>query len=213
MARLMVWFVIAALVASLSAPSHAEQVVELPGGRALLNRPAGAASVGLVLLTGGDGQIGIGPGGRVQRGGNWIVRTRGAYAASGVASLLIDGDVDVGAAIAHMRAVAPRVMVVAMSRGALKVAPALAHRPDGVVFASAMLTDARVAIGDAARLPPTLVVHHQLDTCRVTAAGSVTPFLAWAGSRARVVWIDGGTSQGDVCQRAPITASSAARTP
>lgn len=180
----------------------AEEVVELGGfnGRALLNKPAGKPRVGLVLLTGGDGYVGIGADGSVARPGNWIIRTRAAYARRGIASLAVDGGVDVGRAIAYMRQIAPKVVVVAMSRGSLKVEPSLAHRPDGVVLASSMLPDVKAAVGDPSRLPPTLIVHHRLDTCRVTLADDVEPFAAWAGRRARVVWIDGGTSSGPVCQ-------------
>ncbi len=28
----------------------------------------------------------------------------------------------------------------------------------------------------------------------------MTPFLAWAAGRARVVWLDGGVSEGDPCE-------------
>ena len=56
------------------------------------------------------------------------------------------------------------------------------------------------AVGDPSRMPPTLIVHHRRDTCRVTLAEDVEPFAAWAGKRARIVWIDGGTSTGPVCQ-------------
>lgn len=187
-----------------SMPAGAEEVVDLGGffggGRAVLNRPAGKARVGLVLLPGGDGYVGIGQDGAVARQGNWIVRTRGAYAGRGIASLLLDGGADPGQAIAYMRNIAPKVVVVAMSRGSLKVPSALAARPDGIVLASSMLSQVRSGIGDPALLPPTLVIHHRQDSCRVTPAGDVEPFQAWAGPRARTVWVDGGSSSGDPCQ-------------
>ncbi len=183
----------------------AEEVVDLGGGlfgggRALLDRPAGKARAALVLLTGGDGYIGIGVDGSVQRGGNWIVRTRGAYARSGIASITLDANADPARAVAYMRAIAPRVIVVAMSRGALKVAGTLSERPDGVVFASSMLNDARSMIGDPARLPPTLIIHHRQDNCRLTLPESAEEFRQWAGGRARLVWIEGGSSTGNPCQ-------------
>lgn len=72
------------LLALLPCAATAEEVVELGGffggGKALLNKPAGKARAGVVLLTGGDGYIGIGGDGSVERSGNWIVRTRAAYA-------------------------------------------------------------------------------------------------------------------------------------
>lgn len=192
------------LLAFCASSAKAEEVVELGGtfggGRALLNKPAGKARVGLVLLPGGDGYIGIGQDGSIARQGNWIVRTRGAYAGRGIASLLLDGGADVGQAIAYMRGIAPRVVVVAMSRGSLKVPGSLGLRPDGIVLASSMLSSVQASIGDPALLPPTLVVHHRQDSCRVTLAGEVEPFQAWAGRRVRTVWIDGGSSSGDPCQ-------------
>lgn len=185
--------------------SRAEDVVDLGGGlfgggRALLNKPAGKPRAGLVLLTGGDGYIGIGSDGSVQRGGNWIVRTRAAYARSGIASIALDANADPAKAVEYMRGIAPRVIVVAMSRGALKVAATLPARPDGIVFASSMLNDARGMIGDPARLPPTLIIHHRQDSCHLTLPESAEDFRQWAGSRARLLWIDGGSSTGNPCQ-------------
>jgi hypothetical protein len=49
-------------------------------------------------------------------------------------------------------------------------------------------------------LPPTLVVHHRQDGCRKTAPEGVAPFIAWAHGKARVVWLDGGESEGDPCE-------------
>lgn len=194
--------VLAAMLAP--AVARAEEVVDLGGffggGKALLNKPAGKARAGLVLLTGGDGYIGIGTDGSVERSGNWIVRTRAAYARSGIASITLDGGADPNKAIELMRTLAPRVVVVAMSRGALKVPGTLSARPDGIVFASAMLDGARPSLGDPASLPPTLIIHHRQDSCRVTLPESAVTFQQWAGARARLLWIDGGSSSGDACQ-------------
>lgn len=197
-AKILCRFLVALVL--ISSSRAAESVVQLPGGNALLNAPAGKAKAGLVLLTGGDGNLGIGADGSVARQGNWIVRTRGVYAASGMASLLVDGGVDVNLAIAHMRQIAPKVVVVAMSRGSLKIPAALNSNPNGIVLASSFLGEMDDVLGDASRLPPTLVVHHKLDTCRYTSAEDVPGFMQWAGKRARLVWVDGGTSEGDPCQ-------------
>ncbi|WP_306225105.1 alpha/beta hydrolase [Bosea beijingensis] len=190
----------------LAAPTaQAEEVIDLGGsffggGRALLNKPAGKARAGLVLLTGGDGNIGVGADGSVARSGNWIVRTRGAYARNGIASITLDAGANPAKAVEYMRGIAPRVIVVAMSRGALKVADTLAARPDGVVFASSILDGARGMIGDPARLPPTLIIHHKQDSCRLTLPESAVTFQQWTGGKARLIWIDGGSSTGDPCQ-------------
>ncbi|WP_199093058.1 alpha/beta hydrolase [Bosea sp. ASV33] len=193
-----------ALLLSMAA-AQAEEVVDLGGsflgnGRALLNKPAGKARAGLVLLTGGDGYVGIGADGSVARNGNWIVRTRAAYLRSGIASITLDGGADPAKAVEYMRGIAPRVIVVAMSRGALKVADTLAARPDGIVFASSILDGARGMIGDPGRLPPTLIIHHRQDSCRLTLPDSAVAFQQWTGGKARLIWIDGGSSTGDPCQ-------------
>ena len=193
-----------ALLLSMAA-AQAEEVVDLGAsflgnGRALLNKPAGKARTGLVLLTGGDGYVGIGADGSVARNGNWIVRTRAAYLRSGIASITLDGGADPAKAVEYMRGIAPRVIVVAMSRGALKVADTLAARPDGIVFASSILDGARGMIGDPSRLPPTLIIHHRQDTCRLTLPESAVAFQQWTGGKARLIWIDGGSSTGDPCQ-------------
>lgn len=202
--RTMRQLLLAALVALFPGFASAEEVVDLGGffggGKALLDKPAGKARAGVVLLTGGDGNIGIGSDGSVARSGNWIVRTRGAYARSGIASITLDGGADPNKAIELMRTIAPRVVVVAMSRGALKVAGTLSAQPDGIVFASAMLDAAKPSLGDPASLPPTLIIQHRQDSCRVTLPESAVAFQQWAGSRARLLWIDGGSSSGDPCQ-------------
>ena len=81
-------------------------------------------------------------------------------------------------------------------------------RPAKLVLTSGFLTaasgDARrnvaAILGTAATLPPTLVVYHRRDTCRVTLPAGVEPFVAWAGGRARAAWVDGGTSVGPACE-------------
>ena len=163
------------------APAQAEEVVQIGGGRAILNLPAGRPSVGFILLPGGDGDIGISDDGSIDRQGNWIVRTRGAYRSAGMASLLLDAGADVGSAMVYMRRIAPRVVLVAMSRGSTKVPGALSYNPDGVVLASSMLSTVRGSLWSASSLPPTLVLHHRRDECRVTHAADVEPFAQWAG--------------------------------
>jgi hypothetical protein len=195
---------LAVVMAFAATVAGAEEVVDLGGflgsGKALLNKPAGKASAGLVLLTGGDGYIGISGNGDITSQGNWIVRTRGAYARSGIASILLDGGADPAKAVELMRTIAPRVVVVAMSRGSLKVPALLGTRPDGIVLASSFLDDVQSEIGSASRLPPTLVIHHRQDGCSETLPDLVEPFQAWAGSRARTIWIEGGSSTGNPCR-------------
>lgn len=182
-----------------------EQVISLGGGfmssgRALLTMPRGKPFAVVILMPGGGGDIGLSDDGSVARDSNWIVRTRGRYASAGIASLLLDAGADPSSAIRAMRQVAPRVVLVAMSRGSTRVPPALSARPDAVVFTSSMLDHVRQTVGSPDALPPTLVIHHRRDDCQVTHYDMVQPFMAWASGRARLVWIDGGTSRGNPCR-------------
>jgi hypothetical protein len=162
--------------------------------------PRGKPSAVVILLPGGGGDIGLSDDGSIARDSNWIVRTRGRYASAGIASLLLDAGADPSGAIRAMRQVAPKVVLVAMSRGSTRVPPALSAGPDAVVFTSSMLDHVRQNVGSAGALPPTLVIHHRRDDCHVTHYEMVQPFMAWASGRARLVWIDGGTSRGNPCR-------------
>jgi hypothetical protein len=86
-----------------------------------------------------------------------------------------------------------------MSRAATRMGGALAARPDRVVLVSAML-DAFRSANSASALPPTLVIAHRQDGCRVAQPSSVEPFREWSGGRARIVWLSGGRDEGDPCQ-------------
>jgi len=163
---------------------------------------------GIVLLAGGDGYIGVGPDGAIAHEGNQLVRTRAAYAARGFAVLVPDCCVDVAAAVQYMEQYG-HVTLVGTSRGAQRAARGIAAgaRPARLVLTSGFLSDAsgdsdnviRI-VGSPDALPPTLVVHHRHDECRKTSPDGVKPFADWAGGRARVVWLDGGTSEGDPCE-------------
>jgi hypothetical protein len=182
-----------------------EQVISVGGGffgggRALLTMPRSKPSAVVILMPGGGGDIGLGEDGSVARDSNWIVRTRRSYASAGIASLLLDAGADPSSTIRAMRQVAPKVVLVAMSRGSTRVPPFLSSGPDAVVFTSSMLDHVRQTVGSASSLLPTLVIHHRRDDCHVTHFDMVPPFMAWASGRARLVWIDGGTSQGNPCR-------------
>lgn len=201
---------LAAAVVGLAGSAGAEtrtSGMALPGGSAALIVPD-APKAAVVLLSGGDGRIGVGADGSIRRASNFLVRTRAMFADKGLAVLVPDAGVDVGAAVAAMARYG-RVTLVGTSRGTQRAAAALAagSRPDRLVLSSGFLSDASGApenvaaiLGDPGRLPPTLVVHHRDDTCRVTRAAGVAPFLAWAAGKASVAWIEGGVSVGPACQ-------------
>jgi len=183
--------------------------VSVDGVNAALLMPAGGKARGaIVLLAGGDGQIGVGSDGSIARQGNQLVRTRKAYAARGFAVLVPEGNVNVASAVKLMSKYGP-VTLVGTSRGTQRAARGIAAgaRPARLVLTSGFLSDASGdgdnvvnIVGSPGALPPTLVVHHRQDGCRVTKPEGVAPFVAWAKGRARVAWLDGGVSSGPPCE-------------
>lgn len=196
------------LMASAAQAAPVEQsTVRVGGVSAALLKPA-APKGGIVLLAGGDGNIGVGPSGTIAREGNQLVRTRDAYAAQGFAVMVPDCCVDVAAAVQYMRSFG-KVTLVGTSRGTQRAARGIAAgaRPDRLVLTSGFLSNASGDIdnvmntlGSPAALPPTLVVHHRQDGCVKTLPAGVAPFLDWAKGKARATWLDGGQSRGDPCQ-------------
>lgn len=182
-------------------PALAGEAVQLSGGYGLLNAPR-APRASVVLIPGGNGYLNIRPdGGFSSLGGNQLVRTRKVYASAGVASLVVDGGVSIASAVTYLRTRFNRpVTVVATSRGSLRIASALSARPSGVAITAGFLDQVQGKVGSPANLPPTLVVHHRRDGCRLTPPSAVEPFKAWGGARVRVAWFDGGSDQGNPCQ-------------
>lgn len=166
------WLLTVALLIA-AAPAFAQQVVDLPTRpgvqvRLLVLRPAGESSSVLVLLTGGSGQVGIQPDGSVQRGGNFLVRSRQLFADRGHAVVLLDAPsdqpemlgtfrdsaehaADLGAAVAWARgAFGKPVWLVGTSRGTHSAANGAVRlqgdqAPDGIVLTSTVLGTARRA--------------------------------------------------------------------
>ena len=194
------YLLIAGFVAvSMPWAARAEEAVKIGNAYALLNKPA-SAQVGLILIPGGDGVMNIKADGTFSSGkNNQLVRTRQAYLAHGIATLTIDVDVDVPSAVNYMRKVAPVVVVAGTSRGSLRVPNSLPAKPNAIVLTAAMLNDVRSSVGSSSALPPTLLVHHRKDACRVTLPQAVEPFKTWAGNKVQVVWLQGGISAGNDC--------------
>lgn len=177
-----------------------ERAVKIGAAYALLDRPEKPKG-SIILLPGGDGHLGIKPDGTIQSlKGNQLVRTRGAYVSRNLATLTVDRDVEVAAAIAYMAKIARPVVLVATSRGSLKVPAALSAKPDAVVLTASFLGKVRAEIGGPAALPRTLVVHHRKDACHHTPPSAVEPFARWGGAKVTVAWFDGGNDTGDPCQ-------------
>ena len=193
------------------ATAPAQETVDIKGVKAALLKPKREPVGSLVLLAGGDGEIGVGAKGKIEREGNQLVRTRQAYVAKGFAVLVPDADVDVVAAVDYMANIRKPVTLVGTSRGTQRAAVGLAAgaNPDALVVTSGFLSPQsgeRVnrhvirIVGSPARLPRTLVIHHRRDACQYTLPAGVQPFLDWSQGRARVIWLDGGRSEGDPCR-------------
>jgi hypothetical protein len=200
---------VAALVFMLGGLAWADETVRIGNTEAVLMRPT-APHASVILMPGGNGEIRPGPNGAI-RGlrNNELVRTREAYRARGLAVLVVDVNVNLATAVDYMRKIKSPVTVIGTSRGTLRAARGIAAgaRPDALVLTSGFLTDAsgsheNVAniLGSPAHLPRTLVIHHRHDGCRFTQPAGVAPFVAWAGGRARVVWLDGGSDEGNPCK-------------
>jgi hypothetical protein len=209
------WFGIAVALTFLIADAGAtyaevpEQGVQAGGVNAVLIKPK-SPRASIILLAGGDGVLGISGSGEITRlQGNQLVRTRQAYAARGFAVLLPDNGFDLSALVAYMGQIKRPVAVVGTSRGTQRAARGIAAgaRPDRLVLTSGFLSDASGdsdnavnIIGSPAALPPTLIVHHRQDGCRLTQPAGVDPFIAWAHGKAKVVWLSGGEDSGNPCE-------------
>jgi len=195
-------FVLIGLAATMAA---AEEAVTISGGeygRALLNKP-GTPRASIVLIPGGDGMMGINSAGSFSRlRGNQLVRTRQAYISRGIATLTIDRDANIAAAITYMRNIAAPVVLVGTSRGTLRIANAIAGgaQPGAMVLTAGFLESVQQTIGSSDRLPRTLVVHHRNDQCRNTPPAAVEPFKQWGGSKVTAVWLEGGPGGEPYCE-------------
>jgi hypothetical protein len=181
--------------------------VSVGGVNAALLTPDKAKGA-IILMAGGNGQIGVGSDGSIAKQGNQLVRTRGAYAARGFAVLVPDAGVNVAAAVKMMSKFGP-VTLVGTSRGTQRSARGIVNgaKPSRLVLTAGFLSNASGdtdnvvnILGRPDLLPPTLVVHHKSDQCKKTRPAGVRPFIAWSKGRANVVWLSGGSARGNPCQ-------------
>ena len=201
--------VAAALIVVPAPAATAAQTINIAGSQAVLIAPAHPRG-SVILMPGSDGDIRAGADGSIHHlRHELLTRTRSAYAARGLAVLLVDADVNLAAAVATMRNIKSPVTVIATSRGTLRVAHGIAAgaRPDALVLISGFLTDQSGSaqnvvniLGSPAKLPRTLIIHHRQDGCHLTRPAGVAPFIKWARGKARVVWLDGGSNAGNPCK-------------
>jgi len=199
----------AIFVALVSGSALADETVSIGGSRAVLIKP-NAPRASVILLPGGDGRIAAGDHGDINGlKGNQLVRTRQAYAARGLAVLVVDANTPLDGAVQYMAAIKRPVTVIGTSRGTIRAAQGIAGgaRPDALVLTSGLLSaesgsgqNVMSILGSPASLPRTLVIHHRQDSCRLTLPAGVEPFVKWSAGRARAVWVSGGVNQGDPCE-------------
>lgn len=155
-----------------AAAAQEAQVADVPSSRpgvqvrVLAGPGQGGPLPTVVLLTGGSGEVGIYTNGSLKRDGNFLVRSRGLFAARGHATVVVDppsdrrdlgGDfrdsaehaADLGAVVAWARArFGQPVWVVGTSRGTHSAANAAirlagTQGPDGIVLTSTVLDSSR----------------------------------------------------------------------
>jgi dienelactone hydrolase len=165
-------------------------------------------------------------------GGNFLVRTRQQFADAGLAVAVIDAPsdkqspphlsgnrqrpehlTDVLAVIAWLRQQSPvPVWLVGTSRGtqsaayiATEATPAQGG-PDGMVLTSTILTDPKGRAVPQMPLEklsiPVLVVHHQLDGCKLCAFSDMPVMMEKLARtpKAELISVTGGQSRGDPCE-------------
>ena len=104
------------------APAIADETVSIGGSRAVLIKPK-APRASVILMPGGDGNIRPGDQGDIHGlTGNQLVRTRHAYAARGLAVLVIGAGTDLNGAVQYMAAIKKPVTVIGTSKGTLRAA-------------------------------------------------------------------------------------------
>ncbi|WP_280773240.1 alpha/beta hydrolase [Rhizobium sp. SG_E_25_P2] len=192
--------------------SHAEDEERHPVSKGKTVYIDGAANIlaevenpkgSLLLLAGGSERLNVrADGSFTDQTLSAFVRNRDRFAKSGFNTLLVDKETNLREAVEYMKRLKRPVTIVAISNATRRTAKALVQgaKPDRVVLASGELNaQSGPLVGvadilqDPGRLPPTLVIHHRKDACRVTNPAGVAPFHAWAGDGVRkVFWIDGG---------------------
>ena len=182
--------------------------IDVGGAKSVLIIPKNPVA-SVILLAGGEGNIGVGPDGFIERDGNQVVRTRTNYSERHFAVLVPDAGYDLSALVEYMKKIKRPVVVVATSRGTQRAAKGIVEgaKPDKLVLTSGFLSlesgaknNVMTIVKDPALLPPMLIVHHRQDHCFVTKPEGVDPFIKWVGNKAKLVWLDGGEDGGDPCE-------------
>jgi hypothetical protein len=125
----------AILVGLVCGSAFADETVNIGGSRAVLIKP-NAPRASVILMPGGNGAINAGDHGDIHSlNFNQLVRTKNAYAARGLAVLVVDAGTPLDAAVQYMAAIKRPVTVIATSRGTIRAAEGIARgaRPNALV--------------------------------------------------------------------------------
>jgi predicted esterase len=143
--------------------------------------PAAAANVAVLMPGSGGGTP-----------NDFLVRNEGRFRAAGIRTIMTTSPSSAAQLIEAETSQGRKIVIVGMSKGAVDVASALASgaRPSGAVFVSGIHSMVMATLGSPGRLPATLVVHHSQDACRRTPPSDASRFVAWAGGKARIQWIN-----------------------
>jgi hypothetical protein len=128
-----------------------------------------------------------GAGGAVPQ--DFLMRNRHSISRAGIQTFVaLSGSQAVGIA---SRFRGRRVVIVGMSRGALRTAVAIASgaRISGAVFVAGNYRSIMRQLGSPRQLPRSLVVHHRQDSCRFTPPGAAASFASWSRGKVRIRWI------------------------
>lgn len=177
-----------------------ETVVPVSSKFALLNMPSSGARVGLIFFTGNAGYVGIQPDGSVRnkRGGSMMISTRGMYARSGIASLLVDeGTIASEAVDVLKKRGVQNVYLVGESRGCLRAMEGLESNITGIVLISCMHDEVMTKFEKPIHIPSkTLVIHHRQDRCYGTPPYKAEEFVQWAERAVQISWMTDGLDDG-----------------
>lgn len=181
----------------------------------------------VILLPGGGGEMGLNDAGRVtsaKMADNFIVRTRARYVDAGFRVIVPDTAPDVVNLAANREASAKHredviamaaalkkesalpIWLVGTSASSWRLAAMTPRLQDEVGIAGIVLTASVVAIPEvllpaAAKVTvPVLLVHHRQDACYYSKPESLQSLVdALKTTSKKLVWIEGGNSQGDPC--------------
>ena len=196
----------------------------------LISAPDPKAAV--ILFAGNHGGLQIDDSGRLRRGSrNFLVRSAHLFAAQGLTVAFIDAAsdrlsppylsgfrlssehaADVKAVIAWLRdQTGAPVWLIGTSRGtqsvgAVSTALRAAGGPDGIVLTSTIFTDPRSTPVPDMNIEtlsiPVLVVHHELDACRVCLFRDMPRLMGKLSAvpRKELITFRGGENHGDPCE-------------